>query len=347
MEGPAVVATAAQIGQRWAGIPGVERTAAGRLFVSFFSGGDREPDVANTVYLCHRDEAAAAWTTPEVLAAPWSDGTRAFDPTLWLDPTGTLWLIYNRGNQATARHDVWARRCVDPDAAELAWSAEHRLGFEAPYALRMNKPTVLRGGVWALPVTLALEPVPRWFAGDTQLQGAALSPDQGQTWQLHGAVQAPPWALENMLLEISDGGLRMFIRTGAGVIWQATSPDGGFTWSPASPTRIANPGSRFFIRRLADGSWLLLNSPDSQRRTAIVACRSQDEGASWSPPLVLDPRDAVSYPDACVAAGTVWAVHDRDRGGAAEILLTSFTLAELPARGGQSVVSSRADENRA
>ena len=35
----------------WQGIPGIERTPKGRLFVSWFSGGTKEPAPENTVYL--------------------------------------------------------------------------------------------------------------------------------------------------------------------------------------------------------------------------------------------------------------------------------------------------------
>ena len=118
------------------------------------------------------------------------------------------------------------------------------------------------------------------------------------------------------------------------------SRDRGVTWSAGEPTGIRNPGSRFFIRRLASGEWLLINSPDPRRRTGIVACMSSDEGASWSAALVLDPRDQVSYPDAAIGAdGVVYAVHDRDRSGAAEILLSRFRLKDVPRA--QRAMSSR------
>ena len=44
-----------------------------------------------------------------------------------------------------------------------------------------------------------------------------ISTDQGKTWKLHGAITAPPWALENMVVELRDGRLWTLIRTGSGV----------------------------------------------------------------------------------------------------------------------------------
>jgi len=85
-----------------------------------------------------------------------------------------------------------------------------------------------------------------------------------------------------------------------------------------------------FIRRLRDGDWLLINSPDPARRTGIEASLSFDEGLTWRGRLILDGRDNVSYPDAAQASdGAIYAVHDRDRSGAGEILLSVFKKEDI------------------
>jgi predicted neuraminidase len=324
-----VVTTASRTGQTWAGIPGVEITPAGRLFVAWYSGGDIEPHPQNTIYLCASSDRGLTFTPPEVVAWP-LDGARAFDPTLWLAPDGALWLIFNRGNKDTAQHGIFARICVQPDADNPLWGDEFRLGYDSPFSFRMNKPTVLTSGEWLMPVTHSPHLTYGWSAGQNQFQGVGISLDQGKTWQLYGSVAAPSWALENMVMERLDGTLVMVIRTGAGVIWQSTSNDRGRSWSLGEPTAIPNPGSRFYIRRLPDGDWLLINSPDPTSRTGIAASLSSDEGRTWRGKLVLDPRANVSYPDAALAAdGTIYAVHDRERYGAAEILLSTFSKEDI------------------
>ncbi len=100
----------------WQGIPGVERTPKGRLFVSWFSGGTKEPSPENTVYLAYSNDQAKTFTEPMPMAGP-RGGGRAFDPALWRDPGGRLWYIFNRGNKDTAEHGVYARTCDNPDAA--------------------------------------------------------------------------------------------------------------------------------------------------------------------------------------------------------------------------------------
>lgn len=309
----------------WQGIPGLERTPGGRLFVSWFSGGDREPAPENTVYLCLSDDQGRTFTEPMPMAGPVGT-SRTFDPTLWRDPTGTLWYIFNRGDKEKAEHGVYARACADPDAATPVWSEEFRVGYdEAALSFRMNKPTVLSSGPWIMPVTHAAEPIYDWFAWDKQLQGVGISTDNGRTWALHGAVKAPHWALENMIVELQDGRLWMLIRTGQGFLWQSHSSDGGRTWTDGTATTIASPGARFFIRRLASGHLLLVNHCKFEGRSHLTAQLSTDDGQSWNEGLLLDERRDISYPDGVQDQdGLIWTVYDRDRQGAGEILLATF-----------------------
>lgn len=314
-----------RVERTWQGIPGLERTPNGRLFVSWFSGGALEPARENTVFLCHSDDQGRTFTEPEAMARPMGQ-SRTFDPALWRDPGGRLWYLFNRGNRETAEHGVYARICDDPDAAKLVWRDEFRVGYdEVPYCFRLNKPTVLLSGHWLMPVTHAPEPTYQWFAGPAQLQGVGISADQGRTWRLHGAVKAPPWALENMIVELRDGRLWMLIRTSSGFLWQSHSGDGGRTWTAASATTIASPGSRFFVRRLASGNLLLVNHYKFTGRSHLTAQLSRDDGITWNDGLLLDERSGVSYPDGVQGEdGLIWIVYDRDRQGAGEILLATF-----------------------
>ncbi|MDI1310796.1 sialidase family protein, partial [Prosthecobacter sp.] len=228
--------------RNWQGIPGLERTASGRVFASWFTGGPKEPSPENIVLLCYSDDQAQTFTPPQAMAEP-KNGTRCFDPTLWIDPKGRLWYIFNRGNKDTAVHDVHARICDNPDATPPVFGPEFRVGYQSPYAFRMNKPTVLSSGEWIMPVTHATEPIHSWFAGPKQLQGVGISTDEGKTWQLHGALNAPEWALECMITELKDGRLWLLTRTGGGFLWESHSSDKGRTWTDAKASTIPNPGS--------------------------------------------------------------------------------------------------------
>ncbi len=309
----------------WQGIPGLERTAKGRVYACWFTGGPKEPSPDNTVVLTYSDDAGKTFTPPEATGLPTNDGTRCFDPTLWIDPKGRLWYIFNRGNKGLPKHDVWARICDDPDAPKPVFGPEFRVGFDAPYAFRMNKPTVLSSGEWIMPVTHAQTPIRDWFAGRRQLQGVGISTTEGLTWELHGALRAPEWALECMVTELKDGRLWMLIRTGGGYLWESYSKDKGLNWSEAKASRIKNPGSRFFIRRLSSGNLLLVNHYKNSNRSHLTAQLSTDDGATWNEGLLLDERKGVSYPDGVQDKdGLIWITYDRDRNGAGEILLAKF-----------------------
>lgn len=148
-------------------------------------------------------------------------------------------------------------------------------------------------------------------------------------------LRAPAWALENMIVERRDGTLWMLIRTGASVLWQSFSSDGGHSWAPPTPSAFVNPGVRFFIRRLTSGRLLFINTPDPRERRTLLAYLSDGrDDAPFGVGLMLDTRDKVSYPDAVQAPdGSIYAVHDYDRQSAGEILLDVFSEDELVALG--------------
>lgn len=325
----------------WQGIPGIENTPRGRVFASWFTGGPKEPAPENTVVAAFSDDGGKTFSAPEAIGLPGADGTRCYDPTLWKDPRGRLWCIFNRGNKDSAKHEVWARICEQPDANPPVWGPEFRVGYEAPFTFRMNKVTVLSTGQWIMPVTLANKPIHAWSTGynteqEPTLHGVGISTDEGKTWSLHGAVQSKPWALENMIVELKDGRLWMLIRTSSGVLWQSFSNDKGLTWSEGSPSSIKSPGSRFFIRRLQSGKLLLVNHFRFQGRSHLTAQTSSDEGVSWNEGLLLDERGNVSYPDGFQDKdGLIWITYDRDRNGSGEILLAKFREEDVDA--GKSV----------
>ena len=90
-------------------------------------------------------------------------------------------------------------------------------------------------------------------------------------------------------------------------------------------TRISNPGSRFFIRRLTSGNLLLINHYKFKGRSHLYAQLSTNDGQKWNEGLLLDERSGVSYPDGVQDKdGLIWITYDRDRQGDGEILLAKF-----------------------
>lgn len=325
----------------WQGIPGLERTAQGRVFVSWFTGGQNEPSEENTVVLCHSDDEGKTFSPPEAMAVPLSDGIRCFDPCLWLDPRGRLWYIFNRGSKETAIKDVFARICDNPDASPPVFGPEFRIGFDAstaPYAFRLNKPTALSTSEWLMPVTYGQQPMHTWndptmWGKEPTLQGVAISTDEGRTWTLHGAVSSPPFALEGIVTELKDGRLWLLSRSNpVGFLWESHSSDKGRTWSEGQASTIPGPGARFFIRRLASGNLLLVNHYKFTGRSHLTARLSIDDGRTWNEGLLLDERNGAAYPDGVQDHdGLIWITYDRNRQGVGEILLAKFREEDVAA----------------
>lgn len=322
-------------GRRWQGIPAIEKAEGGRLWISFFSGGPYEPHVDNEVFITTSADEGRNWVKPYPAIRKIPD-CRTFDACLWHDPDGRLWMFYNQSNITAGKHAVMAMVAADSNNEKPQWSNAFEIELNVPFAFRLNKPTVTKSGDWLLPVTWADHPVPdnddtwwKWYArNDHQLQGVAISRDKGKTWFLTGAVKAPSWALENMIVEKNDGSLWMLIRTGDGFLWECYSHDHGLTWSEARRSMIVNPGSRFFIRRMRNGKLLLINHADPiktqenpQGRNNLSAMLSGDDGESWSEPFIIDERNNVSYPDAVEdSQGVIHIVYDRERYKEGEII---------------------------
>jgi hypothetical protein len=134
-----------------------------------------------------------------------------------------------------------------------------------------------------------------------------------------------------MIVERHDGSLWMLVRTITG-IGEAVSLDGGKTWTSSRGNVLEGPGSRFFIRRLRSGRLLLVNHYRFHERNNLTAMLSEDEGRTWYGHLVLDERPAVSYPDGIETSdGVSYIAYDRERSQAKEILLATFTEADVEA----------------
>lgn len=323
------------------GIPGVEVTASGRIWVTWYGGGNDEGS-QNLALLARSDDDGRSWSAPLAMVDP-PGNVRAYDPVLWMDPRGRLWWFWNQcesleGSPAfDGRGGVFAAWTADPDAGESSWSAPARLCN----GIMMNKPTVRADGAWLLPAAIwadyAAEITHRRFpelAGE-RFSNVFVSWDEGRGFVRLGGADVPGRTCdEHMIVERRDGSLWMPVRTRHG-IGESFSADGGRTWTPGLSSRLPGPGSRFHLRRLRSGNLLFIShagDPTAGRdngnggvwtgRSHLTAWLSDDDGDTWPWRLELDERGNVSYPDAAQdAAGNIVIVYDRERYRCGEILL--------------------------
>ncbi|MBO4406167.1 MAG: exo-alpha-sialidase [Clostridia bacterium] len=327
-------------GRRWQGIPSMEKTAGGRLFFTWYSGGVTE-EPGNVVVLEKSDDDGGTLSDGLLLVKHDDPEVRCFDPTVWIDPMGRLWLFWTQSKSYfDGRDGVWTARCDDPDGDALCFTAPRRIAD----GLMLNKPTVRKNGDWLFPIALWSEvfikpgedhPELR----DQTLANLYLSRDGGESFTRVGGVDMPRRAFdEHMAVELSDGRLWMLVRTRDG-IGQAFSSDGGATWENIGFSGHTGPNSRFFIRRLRSGRILLVNHvnptyltdpKDWNVRNNLMAMLSEDDGKTWIGGLMLDTRTGISYPDGVEdEEGRIYIVYDRDRTGAREILMAEFTEEDI------------------
>ena len=162
------------------------------------------------------------------------------------------------------------------------------------------------------------------------------STDDGITWKAsnlidlggqghHGGVTEPT------LEELADGRVWMLIRTNWGEFWSGYSSDGGQHWQILKPSGIFASSAPGLLTRLSSGRLMLLwnrpapegtdhwelsggdglwsEIPVSNYREELSMTLSDDEGESWSEPVVVARQKGkwLSYPYAFeVEPGRIW-----------------------------------------
>lgn len=312
------------------GIPGIERAANGRLWALWYAGGPDEPGEGpgNYVVLVTSGDDGRTWSGPKLVIDP-PGPVRAYDPCLWHDPQGKLWLFWAQSYQWwDGRSGVWAITTEQSGEASPRWSGPRRHSD----GIMMNKPTVLSSGEWLMPAAVWAGK-PRKdveFKHDLGARNGAnvmRSEDHGQSWPFLGQVLVPQRVFdEHMTVERNDGSLWMLVRAAYG-IGESVSTNRGKTWSVGVPSEIPHVNARFFIRRLASGRLLLVthNPPDKKTRSHLIAHLSDDDGKTWTGGLMIDERKGVSYPDGVEApGGMVYLIYDYNRTTDREILMAKF-----------------------
>jgi hypothetical protein len=325
------------------GVPTIERTPGGRLWAAWFGGGQGE-DKNNYIMLVTSADDGSNWSRLKMVIDPdpvgpmadfnsktWppnhrigidpmeSGPRRVFDPCLWRDPSGRLWLFFaqemRRKEDGNLRPVVlWATVAENPEDENSAWSAPRAIAV----GNMLNKPTVLSSGEWLLPTA--------YWQGDPSA-GVVVSRDSGKTFEYLGGAGIFPErgrnCDEHMIVERRDGTLVMFVRGRFKKIMESVSVDRGKTWTPmkqedAGQWPLAHANSRFFIRRLKSGRLLLIKHGEIAEmvspRAKLMAFLSEDDGRTWKGGLLIDERLMVSYPDAVEGSdGSIYVIYDHER----------------------------------
>ena len=206
---------------------------------------------------------------------------RAQGKGAWPDERFQKWeSVHNRLDSDEQRQKelgCWMFRSTD---GGVSWSERYSTPFNSPHG-----PVQLSGGRLL-------------YVGDElwtkeHRTGAAISDDDGQTWQVKGFIEPREgddvhFYYELHAVEASDGRIVAQIRnenkSNHGETLQTVSTDGGETWS--APRSIGVWGLPSFLTRLRDGR-LLMTYGHRRAPLGVQARVSDDCGDTWSEPIVV------------------------------------------------------------
>jgi len=149
------------------------------------------------------------------------------------------------------------------------------------------------------------------------------SDDNGKNWKGSDLVDIRSnrdGADEPGLIELNDGRILMYFRTGLGCIYQSFSSDAGVSWSTPEAAILPAPMSPALIKRIPSTGHLLiiwnhtLPGDTYNDRFPLTAAISKDEGRTWQiRDLDTDVRFTFAYPSIAFYNGrvviTYWAAH--------------------------------------
>ena len=331
--------------RKFQGCPTVAVTKGGRIWLGWYAGGVREPDMENYNLLIRSDDGGETWSEPQ-LVIPSSKENRihALDIQLWISPEGKLYVYWVQNNtipdegqpmqaekgQPLVRyegwifndftHHEWLSICDDPDADEPVFSAPRCLdiGF-----LRC-KPLVTDTGRW---INFNYD---QTAGAGLDRYGYSISDDRGKTWRhAYGAAKLATYFDEAMAYQKKDGTIRMLARSSIGQLGESVSHDNGETWSRACESGITSADTRFYISRTPSGRILLIVNDKAGSRTNMTLCLSEDDGETWKYRKCIDTRGNISYPDADFRNGEICLTYDREWTGAREILFLRCTEEDI------------------
>jgi len=291
------------------------RLADGRIMM-LYSGPvnphNRPPGTCRTYMRTSADECATWSAEREIIHHP---ECQAWGGPSLRDHEGALWVFYlgfyasvwdkatNEPDMDKTRSDLWAARSLDEGET---WG-DNQMIFGG-YTGASNDAKVASSGHIIVPFSY-LVPQPGRL-----VSACVVSPDGGATWELGEAIDIGQQgdhagALEPVIVELQDGRIWMLIRTDLGHFLQAFSEDHGLSWSEPTPTQITSPSAPCHIIRLASGRLALIwnnfgEMSTDVRRSALSMALSEDDGQSWTEPVVcLRALEAeypqVSYPCIC------------------------------------------------
>lgn len=190
---------------------------------------------------------------------------------LFRDTFGTLWLFFT--TLAGDREESGIVRAVTSCEGGFAWDLPVPMQ-ETPGWLTQGRPVVLRNGDVVMAMSDGRDGHP-----------FVLATTDCAHWELRGDIRGDGGPTHPTLCALDDGSLLAYLtapRGGAdGRLLQATSRDGGRSWSRPAATNVPNPGTPTALLRLRNGHLVLAFNNAPRGPGALSLGLSLDQGRTW------------------------------------------------------------------
>ncbi len=280
------------------------------LVYSKFSGGKEDHSAARLAMRTSSD-GGRSWSADKSLLDN-EGGVNVMSVSLVPSRDDGILLFYLRKDSAATSCALFVRRSTD----DLQTLSEAVLVTTLPGYNVVNNDRVIRlkSGRLLVPVALHTDSKtvdnlnPKFEEKGAMI--AYYSDDDGKTWQ-RDMMPVPAVAERTLhlqepgVVELADGRVMMYIRTGHGAQYASYSKDGGETWTVPEPMALVSPLSPATIERVPDSNLLVAVWNDhsgrwpfkKENRTPLCLAVSKDEGKTWSPSQMVesDPNGWYCY----------------------------------------------------
>ena len=328
----------------WQGIPSitsVDTENGTRLWVSWFTGKDREPRVGNYAVYYYSDDNGENWNPAFVVTFNYDvvDNSRVYDPTIFTDDDNNLYLWWNQTNYSFGSGSVWYSIIENADGDFSDMKAKTPVNTST--GLKLNKPIILSTGEWL------------YAAHDMDDRTAAKvysSSDKGVTWTLKGAAVIgnannffEPTIVEVLDDDSDDVTLMMWNRCTESYMRSISySHDGGKTWSEAKEFSIEGiqyqgPSSRqnsLAFTYNGKNYIAYAHHYDTESRNNMCLFLSDDGGKTFAYRMMLDRNSGVAYPDIRYVDEKLYVVWDYNRYDEKRMFMAEITMDDLLASTG-------------
>ena len=284
-------------------IPAIVRAKSGALLAfceGRKSGGGDAGDI--DIVLKRSVDGGRTWSGQQVL---WNDGTNTCGNPCPVvdDSTGTVWLVLTHNVGSEAESAIIRKETKGTRTVWVTHSDDHGVTWVPPVEItRTTKDPAW--GLYATGPGIGIQiqhgpqagrlVIPCDHSYDDPKGNVAKGPyefgshtiysdDHGKSWQLGGLIR--PKVNECQVVESGDGRgtiiMNMRSYFGHNRRTQATSSDGGITWSgPADVADLIEPVCQASIIQHVSGL-LLFSNPPAKTRINLTVKTSADDGKSW------------------------------------------------------------------